>query len=79
MDKIKTNNSGFVNFKNRNMGFKGDRGSWAKLTKDKVVVCRSKNGIVSDAYDDELREFCSNYGIEWDTIRCGDKIEKEIQ
>ena len=78
MSKIKTNNAGFVNFKNRNFGFKGDRGTWAKFDGKKLTVCIAKSGTISSDYTDELKSFCEEYEIDWDAMSCGDKIEKDI-
>jgi len=68
----------FVNFASRNMGFRGDRGTWAKITTcpgqpSKLTVCRASQGIISSQYEAELQEFCAAYGIDFRTLR-GQKI-----
>lgn len=70
--------NGFVNFKNRNWGFRGDKGTWAKFDGKNLTVCRAAKGVISSSYTDELREFCSQYGIDFDDVRCGEKVTVEI-
>jgi hypothetical protein len=78
MAEIKINDKGFVEFKNRSFGFTGDRGSWAKVERGQIVVCRAAKGIISGAYEQELRDFCSDNGIDWDGIRPGNKASVEV-
>lgn len=73
--KIKTNNDGWVQFENRQRGYKGDTGSWARVVKEEnatvLKIKRAQSGIVSSGYEQELREFGLEYGIDFESLRPG--------
>jgi len=77
MEKISVNKSGFVNLKNRNWSYAGDKGTYAKVDTDKdgnqikLTVKRANKGIISSAYETEMREFCEPYGINFADLSCG--------
>lgn len=79
-DDIKINNAGFVNFNSRNWNYKGDKGSWAKIEKDKdgnekMIVSKAAKGIISDKYNQEMADFCNEFGIDFSGMSCGEKVE----
>lgn len=78
MDTFKTNRSGFIEFQNRNKGFKGDRDTWARISGNQLTIFRAKRGLMSGNYYNEMCLFCSEYGIDFDSIDCGEKRTIEI-
>lgn len=78
LDEIKTNQAGFVAFANRSYGYRGDKETWARVSLSdtgeiiKLTVRRASKGMISDGYETEIREFCSEFGIDWDSVGCGD-------
>lgn len=78
MGTIKTNDSGYVDFANRSFRYQGDRGTWARIKDGKLTVKIAGKGTISSAYTDEMRLFCSDYGIDFDAMRCGDTITVDI-
>ena len=78
-DGIQINDKGFVRFSKRNFGYAGDKASYAKVENGKLIVARAKKGMMSSDYEDEIREFCESYGIDWDSVGCGDRVSVEIQ
>lgn len=77
-NEIKINNQGYVEFDSKNWSYQGDKGSWAKVVENKVSVKRAAKGIISSAYSDELEAFCAEYGIDWNSISCGQVVSVEI-
>ena len=74
-NELKTNDSGYICFKSRNWGYRGDRGTWARLNKDGSITLKiSANGLLSDAYTNELRDFCAQHGQDFDSIGFGNSI-----
>ena len=69
-----TNGSGYVNFNNKDWGFAGDKKTWAKLENGKATVKRASKGIISSAFDSEMESFCSDYGIDWASVGCGQTV-----
>jgi hypothetical protein len=71
---------GYVNFKNRNWSFAGDKGTWAKIEGDELTVCRARRGTVSSDYNAEIDAFCESFGLDWSRVSCGQvktiKIER---
>lgn len=78
MENIKTNAAGFVVFENRDFGYRGDKGTWAKVHGGKVLVCKASSGMISRAYEAEIADFCEKLGIDFSAIRCGDRATAEI-
>lgn len=71
----KTNEQGFVVFAARNWGYRGDRGTWARVEADgSITVQRAQRGIVSSGYTAELEKFCAAYGQDFLALRSGDRI-----
>lgn len=67
------NNSGYINFKNRNWSYKGDKLTWAKVNNDndEIVVKVAANGCLSNAYEEEIRAFFENFNVDFVDIPCG--------
>lgn len=67
--------SEYINMENRNWGYAGDKGTWARRNDDGTITVKlAAKGTVSRAYCEELREFCAQYGQDFDAIRCGESI-----
>lgn len=69
------NAAGFIAFRHRDFSYRGDKGTWARYsvdTRELTVQCTS-TGRISEAYSDEMREFCASYGIDWDAMRSGQR------
>lgn len=62
----------YVSFASRNWSFRGDKGTWAAFDGDTLKVKRARHGIISSAYEVELREFCAKHGIDFASVRCGE-------
>lgn len=75
---IKTNASGFVAFENRDFGYRGDKGTWAKMDGKKITVCKAANGTISRAYETEISDFCEKFGIDFSAMRSGTRVTVEI-
>ena len=72
--ELKTNDKGFIIFKNRNFRFNGDRSSWARLNDDgTITVCMGK-GVMTDEYMEELSDFCAAYGGDFRDLHIGCRI-----
>lgn len=73
----------YVNFKSKNWSYKGDKGSWASIdvvNDQKVVtVKRAHKGTISSAYEQELSEFCTQHGIDWRKVGCGDTVSVVVE
>lgn len=78
IDEIKINSSGYVVFCNKNWSYAGDRYTYAKIDGDKVLIKRAGKGTMSSAYESELRHFCAQIGVDWDSIGCGERVAVEI-
>jgi len=84
MENISTNKAGFVNFQNKNWGFKGDKGTFAKVTRnddDQIIAITIKvaaKGIISSEYTKEISDFCDKLGIDFSSIPCGQSKTVEI-
>jgi hypothetical protein len=64
--------TGYVHFENRNFGYAGDRGTWARVNDDgSVTIKRAAKGLISSAYEEEISAFAEDCGINWDAIGCG--------
>lgn len=72
---IKTNEQGFIIFAARDWGYRGDRGTWARVEKDgSITVQRAQRGIVSTPYTAELEKFCAAFGQDFLALGSGDRI-----
>ena len=78
MENIKTNAAGFVVFENRRFDMRGDKGTWAKVDGKKVTVCKSRHGLMSKEFIDEIYDFCQSVGIDWNEMNSGDRVTVEI-
>lgn len=78
MENIKTNAAGFVIFENRDFGFRGDKGTWAKINGKKITVCKASSGTISREYETEISDFCEKLGLDFSAIRFGDRVTVEI-
>lgn len=73
--QIKTNEQGFIIFAARNWGYRGDRGTWARVEADgSITVQRAQRGIVSAPYTAELEKFCAAYGKDFGAMHSGQRI-----
>ena len=70
---LECNESGFVRFNSRNFGYRGDKGTWARYdaSSRKLTICRAAQGLMSEAYETEMREFAAAYGIDFVAMSCG--------
>lgn len=70
---LNLNSSNFVIFKNRDFGRRGDKGTWARFdsTTATLTINKAAHGLISDAFTQELRDFCDSYGINFDAMPCG--------
>ena len=73
----------YVNFKNRNRGYRGDSGTYAAIDTDEngkktLTVCRAMKGIISSGYTQEIEAYAAEHGIDFSTIRPGDKVTIKI-
>ena len=75
---METNAAGFVVFENRDFGFRGDKGTWAKMNGKKITVCKASSGTISREYETEISDFCEKLGLDFSAIRCGDRVTVEI-
>lgn len=67
--------SEYINMESRNWNYAGDKGTWARRNDDGTITVKlAAKGTVSRAYCEELREFCAQYGQDFDSIRCGESI-----
>lgn len=67
--------SEYINMASRNWSYAGDKGTWVRRNDDGTyTVKKALRGIMTDAYTAELREFCAQYGQDFDAIRCGESI-----
>lgn len=67
--------SEYINMASRNWNWNGDKGTWVRRNDDNTVtVKKAARGLISDAYTAELREFCAQYGQDFDAIRCGESV-----
>ena len=72
---FRTNEPGFVSFQHRDFSKRGDKGTWARLEEDgSITLQKAARGLISDAYEAELREFCASFGADFDAIRCGERV-----
>lgn len=84
MKRINTNKSGYVNINGRNWSYAGDKGAWARVDTDedgnqvKLTVKRAGKGIMSDAYESAMREFCKPYGINFADLACGATVSVDL-
>lgn len=73
----------YINFEKRNWGYKGDKGTWAATKIDEegnkiLIINKAKNGITSSGYLEEISFFAAKYGIDFNLMSCGERIEKQI-
>ncbi len=79
MENIKTNDAGYVEFEKRNWGYKGDRGTWARVNDNNTLTIKiAANGTISSKYIDELGVFCHQFDIDFDKMGCGDSITIDL-
>ncbi len=71
-----TNTSGFVNFTNRSLSYRGDRYTWARYNAEtrQLTVNLARSGRISQAYQDEFAGFCAAYGIDFASLRHGEPV-----
>lgn len=71
-----TNTSGFVNFTNRSLSYRGDRYTWARYNAEtrQLTVNLARSGRISQAYQDEFAGFCATYGIDFARLRHGEPV-----
>lgn len=71
-----TNDAGFVRFSHRTSSWKGDRYTWARYNAEtrELTVYLANSGRISPEYRAEFEAFCRDYGIDFDAMRCGDKV-----
>lgn len=75
--------TGYVNFKNRDFGYKGDKGTWAMIDGSNVdgytlTVKKADKGIISSAYASEISEYAEQNGIDFAALKCGEKATVKI-
>lgn len=78
MDEYCVSARGYVVFGYQNWDCEGDRNTWAKVCGDIVTVKKSKNGTITHFYDNEMRSFCGQLGIDWDAMKSGDIVAEKI-
>jgi hypothetical protein len=77
LNTIKTNGAGYVSFQNRNWSYKGDKGTFAKVLRNKdgeitsITVKVAAKGTISSEYAAELSEFCDQIDLDFASISCG--------
>ena len=65
----------YIDFKHRDWGYRGDKQTWARREDDgSITVQRSPKGIISEAYTQEMKEFCAKYGFDFSSLKPGDKV-----
>ena len=69
------NEQGFVRFEHRDMGWRGNKHTWARYNAEtrELTLNLSQNGGINSEFLDELREFCAAYGIDYNSMRRGDR------
>jgi len=83
-NEIKTNSKNFVEFEKKDWSFAGDKGTWAKVKVDEdgnqiaLIVKRAAKGTISEAFENEMTDLCSEHGLDWSDVRCGQQAEVEI-
>ena len=67
------NESGFIQFRAREFRWRGDKGTWARYdaSNRQLTICRAAQGLMSEAYEAEMREFAAAYGIDFASMLCG--------
>ena len=80
IEKTKCNEAGFVIFKSRNWGYRGDRGTWVKIENTKVTVKYAAKGTVSSAYTEEIDLLLDGLGADFHLceVSCGEDKSFEI-
>lgn len=73
-DIYNTNAQGYIMFGTRNFRYAGDKMTWARIEGDKITVKKAARGIISRAYESELRQFCEQLGQNFDAIPFGEKL-----
>jgi len=68
-----TNKAGFITFKSKNWGYKGDKGTWARVKGNQLTINRAAAGIMSSAYTQEITDFCEQFGINFGEIKPGER------
>jgi len=70
--------AGFVNFQSKNWGFAGDKGTWARVDKKDnriiIIINKAMRGMISEAYTNEISDFCENFDVNFNDISSGQKI-----
>lgn len=70
----------YVDFKNKNWSFAGDKSTWARINADgTITIKRAAKGIVSSAYASELRDYCTDLGVDFDSLKCGESVTVEVK
>lgn len=69
----------YVKFENKNWGYAGDKGTWAAFSGKTLKVKRAAKGIISSALEAEMQEFCSQYGIDFSAVKCGQTVSADIK
>lgn len=70
------NNAGFVVFESRWWRRGADRNTWARYDAEtrELTVQKTSRGIITDDYRAEIGDFCAEYGIDFETMRHGDRV-----
>jgi hypothetical protein len=77
-ETISINANGFVEFKNRNWNFSGDKSTWVrKNSDDSYTLQRASKGIMTEEFITELSEFCTLFGVDFHDVKSGDRIVLE--
>lgn len=69
---------GYVNFDSKNWGYAGDKQTWANYDGDYLTVKRASKGLISEAYENEMTEFCAKHGIDFSDVKPGQAIKIKI-
>jgi hypothetical protein len=66
----------YINLPERDMSFKGDRGSWIRREKNgDITIKRAERGTISSRYSDAIIAFCEQHGADglWESLHSGGK------
>ncbi len=66
---------GFIEFPGRDWNLRGDKSTWARYdAKTRKLTINQGRGTMSDAYANELGEFCERFGIDFWGLTSGERV-----
>lgn len=71
---------GFINFSSRDLGYRGDKGTWVRFNTAtrRLTVQYAAKGTLSAAYRDELCDFLKPFGVDFCKLRPGERLDVTI-